>query len=33
MTANHVEQRPRADRPAFGSLLNVGDPLVAELEA
>ena len=30
MISNHVKQRLRAGRPAFGSLLNIGDPLVAE---
>jgi 4-hydroxy-2-oxoheptanedioate aldolase len=33
MTPNHVKQRLRAGRPAFGSLLNFGDPLVAEMMA
>jgi 4-hydroxy-2-oxoheptanedioate aldolase len=33
MIANHVKQRIRSGRAAFGSLLNVGDPLVAELMA
>jgi 4-hydroxy-2-oxoheptanedioate aldolase len=33
MTPNHVKQRLRAGRPAFGSLLNLGDPLVAEMMA
>jgi 4-hydroxy-2-oxoheptanedioate aldolase len=33
MTSNHVKQRLRAGQPAFGSLLNFGDPLVAEMMA
>ena len=33
MTPNHVKQRLRAGKPAFGSLLNFGDPLVAEMMA
>lgn len=33
MLANHVKQGLRAGRPQFGSLLNFGDPLVAELMA
>ena len=33
MTPNHVKQRIRNGRPAFGSLLNFGDPLVAEMMA
>jgi 4-hydroxy-2-oxoheptanedioate aldolase len=33
MISNHVKQRLRAGKPAFGSLLNFGDPLVAELMA
>src|SRR5688500_3037549 len=33
MTPNHVKQRIRAGQPAFGSLLNFGDPLVAEMMA
>jgi 4-hydroxy-2-oxoheptanedioate aldolase len=33
MTPNHVKQRLRAGRACFGSLLNFGDPLVAELMA
>jgi 4-hydroxy-2-oxoheptanedioate aldolase len=33
MTPNHVKQRLRAGRPAFGSLLNFGDALVAETMA
>jgi 4-hydroxy-2-oxoheptanedioate aldolase len=33
MVANHVKRRLRAGRPAFGSLLNIGDPLVAEMMA
>ncbi len=33
MLVNHVKQGLRAGRPQFGSLLNFGDPLVAELMA
>jgi 4-hydroxy-2-oxoheptanedioate aldolase len=33
MTPNHVKQRLRAGRPAFGSLLNLADPLAAEMMA
>ncbi len=33
MTPNHVKQRLRAGKPVFGTLLNVGDPLVAEMMA
>src|SRR5437867_3862048 len=33
MTPNHVKQRLRAGKACFGSLLNFGDPLVAELMA
>ena len=33
MTPNHVKQRIRARKPSFGSLLNFGDPLVAEMMA
>jgi 4-hydroxy-2-oxoheptanedioate aldolase len=33
MLTNHVKQRIRAGQPAFGSLLNFGDPLVAEMMA
>lgn len=33
MIANHLKQRLRSGRPAFGTLLNIGDPLVAELVA
>ncbi len=33
MRTNHVKQRLRAGQPAFGSLLNFGDPLVAEMMA
>ncbi|MBI2204797.1 MAG: 2-dehydro-3-deoxyglucarate aldolase [Candidatus Rokubacteria bacterium] len=33
MRTNHVKQRLRAGQPAFGSLLNIGDPLVAEMMA
>ena len=33
MTPNHVKQRIRNGRAAFGSLLNFGDPLVAEMMA
>jgi 4-hydroxy-2-oxoheptanedioate aldolase len=33
MIANHVKQRLRAGKPAFGTLLNFGDPLVAEMMA
>jgi len=33
MLANHVKQRINAGSPSFGSLLNFGDPLVAELMA
>src|SRR5205823_3513056 len=33
MTPNHVKQRLRAGKASFGSLLNFGDPLVAELMA
>jgi 4-hydroxy-2-oxoheptanedioate aldolase len=31
--ANHVKQALRAGRPQFGTLLNFGDPLVAEMMA
>jgi hypothetical protein len=30
MTPTHVAQRIRGGAPAFGSRLNLGDPLVAE---
>jgi len=33
MTPNHVKQRIRNGQAAFGSLLNFGDPLVAEMMA
>jgi 4-hydroxy-2-oxoheptanedioate aldolase len=33
MTPNHVKQRLRAGRPAFGTLLHLADPLAAELMA
>src|SRR2546422_617026 len=33
MTPNHVKQRLAAGKACFGSLLNFGDPLVAELMA
>ena len=33
MLANHVKQRLKGGKPCFGSLLNFGDPLVAELMA
>lgn len=33
MVRNHVKERLRAGQPAFGTLLNFGDPLVAELMA
>jgi 4-hydroxy-2-oxoheptanedioate aldolase len=33
MIANHVKHRLRAGKPAFGTLLNFGDPLVAEMMA
>ena len=33
MIPNHVKQRLRAGKACFGSLLNFGDPLVAELMA
>jgi 4-hydroxy-2-oxoheptanedioate aldolase len=33
MIPNHVKQNLRAGRPQFGSLLNFGDPLVAETMA
>ncbi len=33
MVPNHVKHRLRAGQPAFGCLLNFGDPLVAELMA
>ncbi len=33
MTPNHVKQRVRAGKASSGSLLNVGDPLVAEMMA
>jgi len=33
MLANHVKQRLEGGKPCFGSLLNFGDPLVAELMA
>ncbi len=33
MLTNHVKRALRAGRPQFGTLLNVGDPLVAELMA
>ncbi|HXH84779.1 MAG TPA: aldolase/citrate lyase family protein [Candidatus Tectomicrobia bacterium] len=33
MLTNHVKQRIRRGEPAFGSLLNFGDPLVAEMMA
>lgn len=33
MIANHVKQALAAGRPQVGSLLNIGDPLVAELMA
>jgi len=33
VTLNHVEHAIRAGRAQFGSLLNFGDPLVAELMA
>src|SRR5437870_12476712 len=33
MTPNHVKQRLSAGKACFGSLLNFGDPLVAELMA
>lgn len=33
MLSNHVKQRLRAGRPAFGTLLHIGDPLAAELMA
>src|SRR5438477_1345257 len=33
ITPNHVKQRLRAGKACFGSLLNFGDPLVAELMA
>src|SRR5712691_11642463 len=33
MTPNHVKQRLRTGKACFGSLLNFGDPLVAELMA
>jgi 4-hydroxy-2-oxoheptanedioate aldolase len=33
MTENHVKQRLRAGRPAFGTLLHLADPLAAEMMA
>ena len=33
MTPSHVKPRIRARKPSFGSLLNLGDPLVAEMMA
>ncbi len=33
MIGNHVKQALRAGRPQFGTLLNFGDPLVAEMMA
>lgn len=33
MIRNHVKQAVRAGRPQFGTLLNFGDPLVAEMMA
>ena len=33
MTPNHVKQRLRAGRPAFGTLLHLADPLAAEMMA
>ncbi len=33
MISNHVKQRIRAGKPSFGTLLNFGDPLVAEMMA
>jgi 4-hydroxy-2-oxoheptanedioate aldolase len=33
MTPNHVKQRLRAGRPAFGTLLHLSDPLAAEMMA
>lgn len=33
MISNHVKQALRAGRPQFGTLLNIADPLVAELMA
>jgi 4-hydroxy-2-oxoheptanedioate aldolase len=33
MTPNHVKQRRRAGRPAFGTLLHLADPLAAEMMA
>ena len=33
MLTNHVKQRIKSGRPCFGSLLNFGDPLVAEMMA
>ena len=33
MTPNHVKQRLRAGQPAFGALLNLADPLAAEIMA
>jgi 4-hydroxy-2-oxoheptanedioate aldolase len=33
MTPNHVKRQIRAGKPQFGSLLNFGDPLVAEMMA
>src|SRR3990167_2014488 len=33
MLANHVKQRIKSGKPCFGSLLNFGDPLVAEMMA
>ena len=33
MLANHVKQRLKGGHPCFGSLLNFGDPLVAEMMA
>ena len=33
MTLNEVKQQLRAGKPALGSLLNFGDPLVAETMA
>jgi 2-keto-3-deoxy-L-rhamnonate aldolase RhmA len=33
MIANHLEARLRAGKPSFGTLLNFGDPLAAEMMA
>ena len=33
MTPNHVKQRIKNGKACFGSLLNFGDPLVAEMMA